>query len=93
MHVHPVFRQIQRRDTVCGLEILDLFILLVLIGTILMFTDRIGLVLFMAPIFYLILYFAKHGKPEKHTWYWLKFHMEPKPFAAPDGKQNGGVRQ
>jgi 4-amino-4-deoxy-L-arabinose transferase-like glycosyltransferase len=78
MKAHQVFRQIQKRDTFLGLEIVDLLLLLVFVGVALMFTKRIVLVLIFATVVYIALVLLKRDKPDKHTFHLFQFYTTPR---------------
>lgn len=80
--MHHVFRQIQRKDTVLGLEVVDCFLLLMVLGLLLMFCNGIGASLTLAAITYVALFVLKAGKPNRHTFYLFQFYASQRRRAA-----------
>lgn len=73
-----MFRQIQKRDTFLGLEVVDLLLLLVFVGVALMFTNRIVPIAIFAALAYIALVVLKRNKPDKHTLHLFQFYTTPR---------------
>ena len=78
---HQVFRQIQKPEKFLGVEIMDLLLLLVLVGVVLTFTNRLALAVILGAGAYGALFFLKQGTPNRYTYYYILYHMSPRRLA------------
>ena len=82
----PVSRCLDKKLKIFGLEVVDLFLILMTLSVLNLVFGQSGMSLLLvwspSTLLALTLYFGKRGKPENYLIHWLRFQTSPGTYSA-----------
>ncbi len=80
--MHPLPKHLADRGELLGLELVDLFVVVVVVGAVLMFTASLLATLFTAGAAYGAVFAVKRGRPTGWTRQWVEFQVRPQTYCG-----------